>query len=86
MAKSKKSKAEESAKPPASMWVKYNQAVGMPAGPARFGPFPNHRGKGQKILLNEGVWTEVNGTWAVHLRESANGDYCEFSESKPKDA
>lgn len=81
MAKKKKTKPTLT-----SCWVRYNQAVGMPAGPARLGPFPNHRGKAQKITLQEGVWTEVNGTWAEALKEHPCGESCEFSDKKPKDA
>lgn len=72
--------------PLTSCWVRYSPPVGMPAGPARLGPFLNHKGVPQRITLQDGVWTEVNGTWAENLKAHPCGESCEFSDTKPKDA
>lgn len=79
----KRQKETEPEAVPKSLWVRFNQQPGMPAGPHNFGPFATRLKPRLKISLTPGEWKEVNGEWATGLKESALSHMVDISPTKP---
>lgn len=78
MAKAKEKKKEI----PATLWVRIKADCKLSAGSHKVGKFPNKVGTDSHKILSRD-WTEVDGTWGTHLKESALSGKFEFSTKNP---